>query len=139
MLANGVPEHARLAALLMDQIIHRRANSLQITLPADGRARLVAAKAQANLATTKPISGLVSGSGASARSIERLFLKETGMTFGRWLKQVRALHALGRLAAGDSVTMAGLAVGYAGTGASIAMFKRVVGETPGSYFLHESV
>ena len=56
------------------------------------------------------------------------------MTFGRWQQQCRVLHALRRLAAGDSVTAAALAVGYDSTSAFIAMFKRVVGETPGAYF-----
>lgn len=137
MLADKVPVQARLAAVLTDQIIHRRENPLQINLPSDVRARLVVVKAQANLSTTKSMSDLAQGSGASVRTIERLFLKETGMTFGRWLTQVKALHALERLAAGDSVTMAGLAVGYDSTSAFIAMFKRVLGKTPGSYFSHE--
>jgi len=134
MLADEVPVQARLAAVLIDQIIHRRENPLQINLPSDARARLVAEQAQANLSTMKPISDLVRGSGASVRTMERLFLKETGMTFGRWLTQARALHALERLAAGDSVTMAGFAVGYNSTSAFIAMFKRVIGTTPGTYF-----
>ena len=56
------------------------------------------------------------------------------MTFGRWLQQVKAHQALERLAAGDSVTGAGLAVGYDSTSAFIAMFRRVLGTTPGSYF-----
>ena len=44
------------------------------------------------------------------------------------------LGALERLAAGDSVTAAGLAVGYDSTSAFIAMFKRTLGTTPGDYF-----
>jgi len=84
------------------------------------------------------IRDLVQGSRAGVRTIERLFLKETGMTLGRWLTHAKALHALERLAAGDSVTMAGVAVGYDDTSAFIAMFKRVLGTTPGRYFAHES-
>ncbi len=138
MLADKVPEQARLAAVLLDQIIHRRENPLQFKLPTDARARRVAENAMANLSATKSISELMHGSGASIRTIERLFLKESSMTFGRWLTQVKALHALERLAAGDSVTAAGLAVGYDSTSAFIAMFKRVLGKTPGSYFSHTS-
>jgi len=133
MLAENIEEHARFAAVLADQIIHTRRVPLQIRLPTDSRARVVAENAQIDLSVTKPIAELVQGSGASVRTIERLFVKETGMTFGRWLQQVKALHALGRLATGDSVMAAGFAVGYDSTSAFIAMFKRVLGATPGSY------
>jgi AraC-like DNA-binding protein len=134
MLVKDVPEQARLAAVLVDQIRHTRETPLRIKLPKDARALRVAESARADLAATKPISELVRRSGASVRTIERLFHQETGLTFGRWLQQVKALHALERLAAGDSVTAAGLAVGYDSTSAFIAMFRRVLGTTPGSYF-----
>jgi AraC-like DNA-binding protein len=132
MLHDRVPEQARLAAVIADQILRTREAPLQIHFPADARACAVAIKAQADLARRVPIRVLVRGCGASVRTIERLFVQETGLTFGRWLQRVRALHAIGRLAAGDSVTDAGLAVGYDSTSAFIAMFKRVVGRTPGS-------
>ncbi len=134
MLDESVPEHARLAAVLTDQIVRTREAALQIKLPSDSRARRVAQNAQADLSRSQPISELVENCGASVRTIERLFLRETGMTFGRWLQRVKALHALERLAAGDSVTCAGLSVGYDSTSAFIAMFKRVLGTTPGGYF-----
>ena len=94
----------------------------------------LAERVQSDLSSIRPLTDLVLGSGASVRTIERLFVRQTGMTFGRWLQRVRALHALERLAAGDSVVQAGLAVGYDSTSAFIAMFKRVLGRTPGSYF-----
>lgn len=134
MLADDVPEHVRLAGVLADQIIHTREAPLRITRPMDPRARVVARNAQADLSVTASIAHLARGSGASVRTVERLFVLETGMTFGRWLQHVKALHALERLAAGESVTAAGLAVGYDSTSAFIAMFKRVLGTTPGNYF-----
>ena len=133
MLEEAVPEHARLAGVLADQIAQSREARLQIRLPTDARARAVAETAQREIAVTKPIAVLARGSGASARTIERIFVEQTGMTFGRWQQQVKALYALERLAAGDSVTAAGFAVGYESTSAFITMFKRVVGTTPGHY------
>ena len=134
MLTDDIPEHGRLAAVLADQITHTREAPLRIRLPTDARARAVARSAHADLSLAKPLAEYARGSGASVRTIERLFVQETGMTFGRWLQRIKALHALERLAAGDSVTAAGLAVGYDSTSAFIAMFKRVLGRTPGSYF-----
>jgi AraC-like DNA-binding protein len=56
------------------------------------------------------------------------------MTFGRWRQQLRMLHALRLLAAGESVTAAALGVGYDSTSAFISAFKSVVGTTPGRYY-----
>ena len=56
------------------------------------------------------------------------------MTFGRWRQQLRLLHALRLLAAGQPVTNVALDVGYESPSAFIAMFKRALGKTPSCYF-----
>lgn len=134
MLIDDVPEHMRLVGVLTDRLERSRQVPLEIRIPTDERAQRVARIARADLATTRTIAELARGSGASARTIERIFRRETGLTFARWLQRVRSLHALERLAAGESVTQAALAVGYDSTSAFIAMFKRVFGTTPGHYF-----
>ncbi len=53
---------------------------------------------------------------------------------GAWRRQLRLLHALERLASGESVTTVALALGYDSTSAFISMFRRNLGRTPGSYF-----
>lgn len=131
LLDARIPEHARLAAVLIDRIACAAEAPLRVDLPSDPRARRVADEARKDLSRARSLSVLARGSGASPRTIERLFVRETGLTFGRWLQQVRALHALERLAIGDSVTETALAVGYESTSAFIAAFKRVLGTTPG--------
>ncbi|HVS17588.1 MAG TPA: helix-turn-helix transcriptional regulator [Planctomycetota bacterium] len=130
-----VPEHAHLAVVLIDRIARAPEAPLRIDLPTDRRARRVADEARRDLASMRPLSELARGSGASARTLERLFVRETGRTFGRWMQHLRALHALERLAGGDSVTEAGLAVGYESTSAFISAFKRVLGATPGRFLV----
>ena len=134
MLRVDVPEQGRLARVLVDQIRVTSEAPLEITWPVDARARRVADKVQADLASSEPLANLAEGSGASVRPLERLFLKETRMTFRGWRQQARLLHALRRLAAGDSVTATALSVGFSGTSAFIAMFRRALGKTPGNYF-----
>jgi AraC-like DNA-binding protein len=133
MLVDTIPEDQRLAAVLVDQVLQTHEVPAQIRLPTDKRALAVAIRAQSVLARALPLETLVCECGASVRTIERLFLQETGLTFGQWLQRVRALHAIGMLADGCSVAEAGLAVGYDSTSAFIAMFKLVLGKTPGSY------
>lgn len=133
LLLASVPEDARLAAVLADQMRRSDEVPLQLRMPSDPRARAVAQRARADLSRLVPTRELVRDCGASARTIERLFVQQTGLTLGRWLQRARVLHAVERLAAGDSVTQAGLAVGYDGTSAFIALFRRVLGTTPGSW------
>ena len=73
--------------------------------------------------------------GASSRTLARGFLRETGLTFGRWRQQARLLEALTRLAQGQSVTNVALDLGYESPSAFTSMFKRALGKTPSAYFL----
>ncbi len=137
-LDEDVPPHARLVAVIVDQLTEIRQVPLELSLPSDPRARRVADRVRAEPASHAPLAELARGAGASPRTLERLFQTETGMSFGRWRQQVRLLHALRRLADGASVTTAALDVGYDSTSAFIAMFKRALGTTPGKYYTGDS-
>ncbi|EJN05829.1 helix-turn-helix transcriptional regulator [Phyllobacterium sp. YR531] len=70
----------------------------------------------------------------SERTLARLIIRETGMTFGRWRQQLRILMALRQLAEGNTVQQVADGLGYASTTAFITMFKKALGTTPGRYF-----
>jgi AraC-like DNA-binding protein len=72
--------------------------------------------------------------GASKRSIERLFQRETGMTFGKWRQQLRLMQGMCLLAEGAKVTHAALESGYSTPSAFISMFRKALGITPTLYF-----
>lgn len=72
--------------------------------------------------------------GASSRTLARLFKREFGSTFILWRKQVRALSAVPRLAAGEPVGVIAADLGYETPGAFAAMFRRMMGERPSRYF-----
>jgi len=133
-LLRTVPEHERLALVLIDELIGIRSVPLQLPLPSDPRARRIALSVRKNPSPADGLAVLCANSGASARTLERIFQRETGLTFGRWRQQARLLKALSLLAEGSSVTSTALDVGYDSTSAFIAMFKRVLGETPGKYY-----
>jgi AraC-like DNA-binding protein/quercetin dioxygenase-like cupin family protein len=137
-LKRRVPEESRLAHVLVDQLASTTEVPLDLTWPQDSRARRVANALNTDLAVNRPLSDIAQGSGASVRTLERLFLIETGVNLGQWRQRARLLHALRMLASGESVTSVALAVGYDSTSAFIAAFKRSLGATPGSYFKRES-
>lgn len=72
--------------------------------------------------------------GASPRTIERIFLRETHLTFRQWRQQARLLQAVLHLAEGRSVTAVAFDVGYASQSAFTYMFRSALGVSPRRYF-----
>jgi AraC-like DNA-binding protein len=70
----------------------------------------------------------------SERSLARLVVQETGLTFGRWRQQLHILIALRQLSEGASVQQVGGNLGYDSVTAFITMFKKALGQPPGRYF-----
>src|SRR5204863_8524735 len=120
--------------VIVDQFQTLPTMPLKLPMPSDARALRVADIVRENPGQAKSLDDLVKKIGASKRTIERLFQAETELTFGRWRQQLRLLHALRLLAAGESVTAAALEVGYDSTSAFISAFKNTVGTTPGRYY-----
>ncbi|MGC1333084.1 MULTISPECIES: AraC family transcriptional regulator [unclassified Pseudomonas] len=67
------------------------------------------------------------------KTLQRWFLRDTGMTFGKWRQQARLLTALQRLALGRSVLEVALDVGYNTPSAFSAMFRRQFGVSPSEW------
>ncbi len=129
-----VPHEGRLAGLLVDLVAELETVPLALPMPRDGRAVRVARAIKRDPGGDSTPAALARGAGASERTIERLFVHETGMTLGRWRKQARLLHALTLLAERMPVTEVALEVGYASPSAFISMFKDALGRTPSRYF-----
>ena len=134
MLRSSVGTQARLAALLIDEIVGLPTVPLQLIEPADPRSRSAADMLRQGLGVRLPTAVLARKAGASRRTLERLFLRETGLTFGRWRQRLRLIRSLELLASGQSVTAAASGVGYESTSAFVSAFRRELGTTPGRYF-----
>ncbi len=133
-LKKSVPRQRHLIDLITDQLEAIQMIPLQLPHLSDPRARHVAEILLADPANTQKLSQLCRGSGASKRTVERLFQDEVGMTFGKWRQQLRLMHAVRLLAEGAKVTHAALEAGYSTPSAFICMFKKVLGFTPALYF-----
>jgi AraC-like DNA-binding protein len=72
--------------------------------------------------------------GLSRRHFSRLFRRETGLSFGMWRQEACLFAALPKLAAGLSVTTVAMELGYNNPAAFSAMFKRMLGTPPHTYF-----
>jgi AraC-like DNA-binding protein len=79
------------------------------------------------------LAELARGAGASLRTLQRLFLAETGLSLDAWRGRARMQQAVVSLSNGAPVTEAALECGYQSPSAFIAAFKRTFGSTPGRY------
>jgi AraC-like DNA-binding protein/quercetin dioxygenase-like cupin family protein len=133
-LDRAVPAQRHLVDVLLDQLDALPAAPLHLPEPRDARARRVTALLRDHPSDRRSFTALARGSGASRRTLERLFRSEIGMSFGRWRQQLRLSQALRLLAAGQAVTAVALDVGYESPSAFVAAFRRAFGTTPARYF-----
>ena len=134
MLAPTRPGHDRLAGLLVDLLQAARPQDLSLPLPADRRALELAERLLDAPADNRDLALLAEDVGASLRTLQRVFPKETGLTIEAWRQKARLIHSVGCLASGARVTDAALDSGYQSVGAFIGAFTRQFGITPGRYF-----
>ena len=130
MLDVDDPAHARLEDLLVDLLAAGETAPLELPLPRDPRARSFAERLLAQPGAPGSLAGLAQGSGASLRTLQRLFLTETGLSLEAWRGRARMQQAVVSLSGGEPVTTAALDAGYQSPSAFIAAFKRAFGVTP---------
>jgi AraC-like DNA-binding protein len=124
----------RAEAVVLDLLEPLDATTIAVPMPTDDRALRVADGLRADPADPRDLTAWGRTTGASGRTLARIFVAETGMTFGRWRAQLRLAAALPLLAAGMPVTAAAHRVGYGSASAFVAAFRRAVGVAPGRYF-----
>ena len=130
----AVPEQRRLIGVIFDELKSLVAVPLQLPLPQDPRAAQFASLVANNSAGKMSVAKMLRRCGASRRTLERIFRMETAMSLGQWLRRQKLLHALRRLAGGESVDSVAHELGYNSASAFIAMFRRELGQTPKRYF-----
>lgn len=128
----------RIMTLVLDEIQHLSAVPLHLPQPQDLRIKQITTEIQDDPADSRTLEDWGRKVGASSRTLARLFLAETGMTFRHWQRQARLLSGLILLAQGQTVARSAVDVGYDNPSAFIAMFKRSLGVTPRGYFATQS-
>jgi AraC-like DNA-binding protein len=133
-LDRRVHAQAHLIEVLLDELLVVQGTPLDLPMPSDARAVEAARILRATPERRHSLASIARASGASTRTLERLFRKETGISFATWRQRARCLRAVQLLAERESVTATAIAVGYDSTSAFVAAFRRVLGVTPGKYF-----
>lgn len=133
-LRKRTSSEGRIVEIIVDQLKEVECVPLQLPQPADTRALRIARTLFSNPGNRRTLDKLCHDCGASKRTIQRLFLQETRMTFGKWRQQLRLLNGMQLLARGEKVAAAALESGYRSTSAFISMFREQLGTTPTRYF-----
>jgi AraC-like DNA-binding protein len=123
----------RLAGLLRDELRRAAPVRLGIDLPQEKRLRRLCAAVIEDPSRHATLAAWAADSGASARTMTRLFRSELGTSFVQWRQQVLLARAV-PLAA-RKMPMAGIAaeLGYASPSAFAAMVRRSVGAPPSRF------
>ncbi len=123
----------RLMAVIMDELQVLDSPPLHLPAPRDSRLAQITTALTRDPADARDLEQWSHLAGASARTLARLFKRETGMSFGAWRRQLRLMNAVYRLGAGHSVTRVALDLGYHSPSAFVAMFRRSLGAPPARF------
>ena len=126
-----VPADAATITLLAEQLALEPGAPLQLPLPNDPVARVIAAAIMSNPA--RPLHAQLRAANANRRTIERRFNTETGISLGKWRRRARVLASVARLAEGERVTNVAVTMGYSSPSAFDAAFRAELGTSPRDY------
>ena len=124
----------RLMALMLDEVKVVPVLPLHLPSPTDPRLRKICGAITRTPDSQTTLEQWARRLAVDVKTLQRLFTREFGMTFGQWRQQARLLGGLERLAGGAKVLEVALELGYNSPSAFATMFKRQFGVSPSSFF-----
>jgi AraC-like DNA-binding protein len=120
--------NANLLAVCLDELRVAGREPVFLRLPVDRRLRNFTGDA-----LPPPLNELAASAGASQKTVSRIFIQQTGMSYQHWRQQWRFLKSVELLATGNSLSFTAAELGFASDSAFIAFFKKLSGTTPRAY------
>jgi AraC-like DNA-binding protein len=128
----------RLMMVIIDELRQAEPTELHLPMGRDERLLRVMDVLLKNPGDKRELDESARIAGAGSRTLSRLFVRETGLTFGAWRKRLLLQEAVDRLGKGQNVTRVAFDLGYQSLSAFIVMFRRSLGTSPGHYFRQKS-
>jgi AraC-like DNA-binding protein len=129
----------RLVDVFLDQIAASPALPLNLPMPASAALLALAKRILDRPADPLNLSALSYSLGMPARTLERQFKKETGLSLRSFRRQAKLFKALELLSARTPVSRISDILGFGEPSAFITMFKSAYGVTPGRYLSHAGI
>ncbi len=124
---------SRLVKVLLDELAAAPVEKLHLPMPSDGGLRRIADGIAANPSDRATVDEWGKRIGVSERTLSRLVLRETGLSFGRWRQQIHIILALQWLSQGASVQSVAIDLGYESPSSFVVMFRKALGASPARY------
>ncbi len=124
---------ARLVSVLLDELSRVSTEHHRLPMPTDPRLRRLVEGMTANPsdgATTKTWAKRI---GVGERTLNRILVEETGLSFGRWRQQLHIILALQHLSRGATVQSVACDLGYESASSFVTMFRKALGVSPARY------
>lgn len=125
---------ARVMHLILDELKVLPTLPLHLPQPENPRIQAICSTLQQDPSDGSTLADWSARLHLDEKTIQRLFQKSTGMTFGQWRQQARLLLALERIAVGEKIIDVAGQLGYESPSAFTAMFKKQFGMTPSHFF-----
>lgn len=135
---NEQGEQGRLVQVLLDQLLQAPVLDSMLPLPTDKRLQQIAAQLEQFPEDNTTLADWAQQLGVSEKTLSRVFLQQTGLTFRLWRQRLRVLSALPMLEQRLPVTEVALACGYESISAFINAFSQHFSCTPGEFFKESS-
>ncbi len=124
---------------LLDQLDQAQKAPLSLNMPGDKRLVKITNYISEHPGDNTSLQTWSETVGATPRTINRLFQKETNMGFIEWRQRLRILFSLERIEKGDKISNVALDLGYESDSAFISMFKKHMAVSPKQYFKSNSL
>lgn len=106
---------------------------LAVPWPQDSRARRLADRVIESMDDRRSLTELANGSGASLRTLQRIFAAELGIPLAHWRNQVRMVRAIQLLEQNFAITRIATELGFESASSFIYAFRQHFGQTPGQF------
>jgi AraC-like DNA-binding protein len=130
----AIGRDAHLVQLLLDEIKGVPTLALSLPEPHSQQLQRLCQSLRAQPDDNTPLEKWAQQLAMDVRTLQRRFVRETGLTVGQWRRQCRLLQAMELLAQGNTILNVALSLGYASPSAFATMFRRELGIAPSLFY-----
>ena len=130
---------AHLVAVLLDELRSVTIDPHRLPMPTDPRLRELVAMMTANPGDGADMKTWAKRIGVAERTLNRLLVQDTGLSFGRWRQQLHIIVSIQLMSRGASVQSVASELGYESASSFVTMFRKALGKPPAKYMAERDV
>lgn len=124
---------AKLVSVLLHELTTVSVENHGLPMPSDPRLRRLLDAMTAEPGSGATIKEWARRVGVGDRTLNRILVEETGLTFGRWRRQLHVLLAIQKMSRGATVQRVASELGYESASGFVTMFRKTLGVAPARY------